>query len=292
MVLKNKVVFAFPRYETFVDRMRAHRVFEVGELLLHYFPDGESLVTLHTDVKDKEVVIVCGLENAATKILPLLFFADLAKELGAKSVGLVAPYLGYMRQDQRFAQGQAITSKSFATLLSSSFDSLVTLDPHLHRYKSLDEIYTIPTTVLHAAPLVGAWIKEHVRKPIIIGPDYESRQWVQEVAGSVDVPFIVLQKTRHGDEDVEISVPDVDSYKSYTPILVDDIISTAHTMIETVGHLRASGMKPPICIGIHAIFADGAYDKLKAAGIARVVTTNAIAHETNEIDVASLFAKP
>jgi ribose-phosphate pyrophosphokinase len=59
---------------------------------------------------------------------------------------------------------------------------------------------------------------------------------------------------RHGDRDVEVSVPDVDIYKDATPILVDDIISTARTMIETVQHLKKAGMKPPICVGIHAVF--------------------------------------
>jgi hypothetical protein len=57
--------------------------------------------------------------------------------------------------------------------------------------------------------------------------------------------FIILNKIRHGDHDVEISIPNVDRYKEHIPILVDDIISTGRTMIETITHLKNAGMKPP-----------------------------------------------
>lgn len=60
---------------------------------------------------------------------------------------------------------------------------------------------------------------------------------------------------RHGDKQVDISLPDVERYKSKIPVLIDDIISTASTMIETVKHLKKAGMRPPVCVGIHAVFA-------------------------------------
>ena len=66
---------------------------------------------------------------------------------------------------------------------------------------------------------------------------------------------MVLEKTRHGDEEVQVSVPQVEQFKNHTPVLVDDIISTARTMIETVNHLKNAGMKPATCIGVHAVFA-------------------------------------
>jgi ribose-phosphate pyrophosphokinase len=294
------IIFAFPEYEKFVKQIQDQADqdqtdqnqtnFELGELSIRKFPDGDSLVTLETDVKEKDVVVVCGLDDADSKIMPLMFFAHTAKELGAKSVGLVTPYLGYMRQDQRFNPGEAITSDIFAKFISSFVDSLVTMDPHLHRRKSLDEIYTIPSTVLHATTILSTWIKENVKNPVLVGPDKESRQWVQDVAVKAGAPFMVLKKVRHGDKDVEVSVPEVEQYKSHTPVLVDDIISTARTMIETVNHLNNAGLKPAVCLGIHAIFADNAYASLKNAGVEKIVTTNTISHETNGIDVTSIFA--
>jgi len=289
------VLFAFPKYESFAKKIE-NPGFAHGDLSIKHFPDGESLVTLQTDVKDKDVILVCGLDDADRKIMPLLLFAKTARELGAKSIGLVTPYLGYMRQDKRFHPGQSLSSKIFAKFLSSLFDWLITLDPHLHRHKSLDEIFTIPTTTLHASALLAPWIKQHVKKPLIIGPDEESKQWVQEVAKQADAPFVVLNKIRHGDKDVEITVPDIEAYQDHTPVLVDDIISTAQTMIETIKHLHKVNnsqikTKPPVCVGIHAVFAHDAYAELKKSGVAEIVTTNTILHETNKIDVAPLFAQ-
>ena len=87
-----------------------------------------------------------------------------------------------------------------------------------------------------------------------------------------------------------MSVPDVQRWRDRTPVLVDDIVSTARTMIETVRHLRHAGMKPPVCVAIHAVFSGSAYEDLRAAGVARVVTANTVVHPSNEIDVASLLA--
>ena len=89
---------------------------------------------------------------------------------------------------------------------------------------------------------------------------------------------------------MEVSVRKIKEYQTYTPVLVDDIISTARTMIETVMQLKTLGMKPPVCIGVHAVFAGNAYQDLLAAGVGRIVTYNTIPHVTNEIDVSDLFS--
>ncbi len=96
----------------------------------------------------------------------------------------------------------------------------------------------------------------------------------------------MLTKTRHGDRDVDVAVPDVERLRTRTPVLVDYIISTARTMIETVKHLRRAGLAPPICMGVHGVFAGQAHDDLIGAGAARMITTITIPHATNVIDVS------
>ena len=49
-------------------------------------------------------------------------------------------------------------------------------------------------------------------------------------------------------------------------------------------------MKPPICIGIHAVFSGNAYRDLRDAGVARVVTCNTIPHASNAIDLSPTIA--
>lgn len=283
------VLFAFPGNEAVADILRTKGDFERGEITVHSFPDGETLVKLDTAVAGKDVLLLCTLDRPDEKATALMFFAKTAKELGAKSVRLIAPYLGYMRQDKRFHDGEAITSNIFAAFLSQHFDSLVTVDPHLHRHKNMNEIYTIPVTVLHATDAVAEWIMNNIDKPVLIGPDEESDQWVTEVAAKANAPYIVLLKTRRGDSEVEVSVPEISKYKDCTPILVDDIISTAHTMLETVQHVVKAGMKPPVCIGIHAVFAGKAWEALASSGAGAIITTNTISHLSNKIDVVPLL---
>ena len=262
---------------------------EIGETTIRQFPDGETYVRILSEVKNKCVVLVATLHQPDEKLLPIYFLSQTAKSLGAKCTCLVAPYLAYMRQDKVFNAGEGVTSNYFGKLISSFADSLITVDPHLHRRESLTEIYNIPSELVHAANAISNWIKENIENPVLVGPDSESEQWVSKVANNAGAPFIVLEKTRRGDRDVKVSIPKVDDYKNHTPVLVDDIISTAHTMIETVNHLKNTGLKPPVCIGVHAVFAGNAYEDLQKAG-ARVITCNTIPHESNQIDLSSLLA--
>ena len=262
---------------------------DTGQLELHAFPDGETYLRFATDVAGRALVIVCTLGRPNAKFLPLIFAAATARELGAAKVGLVAPYLAYMRQDRRFKPGEAVTSRQTAQLLSNAFDWLVTVDPHLHRYGSLGDIYGIPTRVVHAAPLISEWIIGNVGNAHIIGPDSESVQWVSAVANGANAPYTVLQKTRRGDRDVEISIGDLPDLRGRAPVIVDDIISSGRTMIEAVRLIRAQGATAPVCIGVHGLFADNSDVLLVQAG-ARVVTSNSIPHGTNAIDVGERIA--
>ena len=264
---------------------------EPGRIEQRRFPDGESYVRFDTPVAGREVVLLAALDRPDEKFLAMIFAAATARDLGAHSVGLIAPYLPYMRQDARFRAGEGVTSAYFARALSPAIDWLVTVDPHLHRRKSLSEIYAVPAVALHAAPLLAQWIAGAVERPVLIGPDAESRQWVAAVARDAGAPSLVLDKTRRGDRDVAVSVPDVERWREHTPVLVDDIVSTGRTLIETVGHLKRAGMRPPVCVAVHAVFAGSAYEEMRAAGVARAITTNTIRHATNAIDVAPLLAE-
>lgn len=283
------IVFAFPGNEPIAESIMAGRYTEKGNYILRQFPDRETYLRILSDVKQKDVILVCTLNQPDDKILSLLFFCHLLRDLNAASICLVAPYMAYMRQDKAFNPGEAVTSAYFAKLISSFTDRLITIDPHLHRRISMQEIYSIPCEVLHATRLISVYIKKHIRNALLIGPDSESEQWVSEIAKDAEVPFIILQKIRHGDTEVEVSLPEVEHYKDQIPVIIDDIISTAHTMIETIKHLKQTEMPSPICIGVHAVFSEETFNKLLESGAKEVITCNTIAHSTNRIDSSQLI---
>lgn len=282
------VVIGCPGNERMAGQLGAALSAELGRVNIRRFPDGESYVRLDTDVIGRQVAVVATLRDPDPQFLALMYLARLLREAGAASVGLVAPYLAYMRQDRRFHAGEALTSVDFAQLLADRFDWLATIDPHLHRFKALRELYRIPAVALHCGSVLANWVRT-IDRPLLIGPDSESEQWVSEVAAQADAPFVVLKKTRLGDRTVRIQVPDLTRWNAHAPVLIDDIVSTARTMIEA---LRAwpSEATRPICLGIHAVFAPGAQAELEAERPRAIITTNTIPHPTNGIDVVALLA--
>jgi ribose-phosphate pyrophosphokinase len=261
-------------------RVGAH----LGKLHWRHFPDRESLVTLEEPLAP-DVVLFASLDDPDRKAVALRFAARTAREFGARRVGLVAPYLAYMRQDTRFHPGQAISASIFAGFLGESVDWLVTVDPHLHRIGRLDEVFRIPASCVASAPELARWIQREVRDPVLIGPDSESAQWVAEVARLADAPYEVLSKTRRGDRDVEVSLPAIDRLHGRTPVLVDDIVSTGRTLIAAVARLRELQLPAPVCVVIHPIFARDAWQALRDAGAGRIVSTDSIAHPSNAISL-------
>ena len=286
------LVLALPGNELLAAALARQAESSLATLETRRFPDGETYLRIDADCARRSVALVCTLDRPDEKILPLLFSADTLRELGAARIGLVAPYLAYMRQDRRFQPGEAVTSRIFATLLSNHFDWLVTVDPHLHRFRSLAELYTIPTHVVHAAPALASWIAANVERPFLIGPDQESEQWVADVARRVGAPYAVLSKVRRGDRDVEVSVPDVEQHRDRTPVVLDDIISSARTMIQTTRHVVEAGLAAPVCLGVHGIFSGDAQRRLEEAGAGRIVTTRTVSHPSNDVEIVDLLFAP
>jgi ribose-phosphate pyrophosphokinase len=261
---------------------------ELGRLEHRRFPDGETYLRLLSEVAGREVVLVATLVDPDRKVLPLIFAARTARELGATRVTLVAPYLAYMRQDKAFHPGEAVTSSQFAALLSHEVDRLITVDPHLHRHTDLSEIYSIPAEALHAAPLIADWIARNVPAPLIVGPDAESAQWARAIAGAA--PSVVLQKRRAGDREVAISFPDLAPFSGRQPVLVDDVAASGQTLIRACEGLVARGFPRPVCVVVHPIFAGDAYAGLSAIA-ARIISTDTAPHPSNAISVAPLIAR-
>jgi ribose-phosphate pyrophosphokinase len=263
---------------------------EWTELAVHSFPDGETRVRIDAPVKGRCVVLAGSLHHPDAKTLPLLFAADTARELGGSQVGLVAPYLAYMRQDRRFHPGEAITSRTYARLLSTSLDFIVTVDPHLHRWHSLAQLYPIRTRVVASAPAIARWIQDHVPSPLIVGPDEESAQWVAEVGRLAGAPWTVMAKTRHGDRDVAETLKEEGPWPGRTPVLLDDIVSTGHTLLAAAAVLKKAGLPAPLCIGVHALFEEDALWRLLGAGVTRVVSCDTVPHASNAISLVPLLA--
>ena len=287
--MNNIIIFSFPGNKRFAHLLANKLHIEEGRFIIKRFPDGESYVRINSSVRGKIVILFCTLNNPDKKILSLMFTAQTFKELGAKKIILISPYLPYMRQDKRFEAGEAVTSRLFAKFLSNWVDYLITIDPHLHRVHHLSSIYSIPVLTLHATNEIAQWIKVNIQFPFLVGPDSESKQWVSEIANHIKAPYIICEKHRVSAHEVEMKVPLL-SLTNETIIILDDIISTGSSMLAILKQLSGQGNKHVICLAIHPLFNKTTKDKLISLGAKEIITCNTIQDTSNKINITELIA--
>jgi len=260
----------------------------------HRFPDEELKLRLPVNAQGllpDTLVIYRSLDRPNHKLIELMLAAEQARQLGARRIVLVAPYLAYMRQDIAFQPGEVVSQKVIGRFIAGLFDAVITVDPHLHRINTLQEAIPLTQAIaLSGAPMLADLIARHHADPILIGPDAESAQWVRSAAQSRGLAHGVCTKTRLGDRHVEVTLPAID-VRGRTVVLIDDVASSGHTLAQAATSLLAAGASSVDAAVTHALFAEGSLALMRQAGIRRVWSTDCIAHESNAISMAPILAQ-
>lgn len=258
-------------------------------IVRHRFPDGETRLLLPPSLPP-QVALLRGLQQPNEKLAELMIVAPAARELGAQRLALVCPYLAYMRQDMAFRPGEAVSQRHVGRALAGWFDALVTVDPHLHRVASMDEVLPGRRGVaLSAAPLLGAHAAAHARQPLLLGPDEEAAAWVRSAAQAQGLAYAVCTKQRSGDRDVAVTLPDHD-FRGREVVLIDDVASTGRTLAAAAAALRARGAAAVDVAVTHALFVGDALEQLAHAGVRHVWSSDSVPHPSNVVALAPLLA--
>jgi ribose-phosphate pyrophosphokinase len=283
------MILAFPDYLSQAQRLAARLNAPLAEVTLHHFPDSESFIRLPPSLP--EHVIVCrSLNQPNDKLIELLLCATTARELGAKRLTLVAPYLSYMRQDIANHPGEAVSQRIIGKMLAGLFDDVLTVDPHLHRISSLNQAIPIKNAIsLTAADEIGRFLKQKLDYALLLGPDSESEQWVANIANKTGFDYVIAHKDRLGDKQVEITLPDCD-FGNKPVVIIDDVASTGRTLAQAARLLQAAGSKDIYAVVTHALFCDDAEAHILQAGIKGIWSTDSIDHPTSCIKLDTLLA--
>jgi len=287
---KESLVLGFPDYQGAARRLADAAGLSFAEIGVHYFPDGESRVTLPQYLPE-QVVICRSLDHPNGKLVELALAAETARNLGAAETTLVTPYLGYMRQDKAFHAGEAVSQRIVGALLARWFDVVLTVDPHLHRVRELSQ--AVPaghSEALSAAGPMAEFLANNLDRPLLLGPDEESEQWVARVAQSQGFDYLVGRKQRLGDRQVIEVVPQAE-YGGRNLVLLDDVASTGRTLEAAANALSAYQPASISVLVTHALFVDDALTRLEKAGVTRIWSTDSVAHPTNSIPLARLIAR-
>ena len=259
----------------------------------HRFPDQELRLTLPLTegAIPRQLVIYRSLDRPNEKLVELLLIARHARQQGVQTLILVAPYLAYMRQDIAFNPGEIVSQKIIGGFLGDLFDGVVTVDPHLHRIERLEQAIPIPHAVaLSGAPILAELVAQHRQRPLLMGPDAESAQWVEAAAARQGFDHGVCSKVRHGDRQVEVKLPDMD-VSGREVVLLDDVASSGRTLARAAEQLLAAGAQSVDVAVTHALFAEDALEVIRQAGVSQVWSTDCIAHGSNAISMAPALAE-
>ncbi len=254
------------------------------------FPDGESSVRIQVNVEGKAVIIINALYPQANEALMDTALAiDAAKHAGALSVNVVVPYLAYMRQDKVFNRGESLSAGVMARVLDDA-DRVIAVDPHLHRIHQLGDLFKTRAESMTANGALASYVQKHYRNSIIVGPDAESYQWARAIAEQVGLQSAILTKTRFSSTRVAVKLHGHVSIKGRHVVIVDDVLSTGHTVAEAAKLARRLGAKRVSCVTVHGLYVDDAVRLLKRAGVKDIVCTNTTTSKFAKIDVSELIA--
>ncbi|WP_111414700.1 ribose-phosphate diphosphokinase [Billgrantia lactosivorans] len=257
----------------------------------HRFPDAELCLRLPPGVLPASLILYRSLDRPNDKLVELMLLARHAREQGVERLVLVAPYLAYMRQDAAFQPGELVSQRLVGGFLAELFDAVITVDPHLHRIERLDQAIPLRHAIaLPGAPALAEAIADRRRDALLLGPDAESLQWVEQAAGASGLDYGVCRKTRHGDRDVEITLPDL-AIVGRRVVLLDDVASSGRTLARAAAKVLAAGALSVDVAVTHALFAGDGLSVVRRAGVGEVWSTDTIVHESNAVAMAPHLAR-
>ncbi len=289
--MSNGTLHIYPGYEQPGFALAKLLGCDSSAIALHTFPDGESRIRV--GAANNTALVYVSLDHPNNKLINLIFAAQALRDMGAKRIVLICPYLCYMRQDKAFETGEAVSQQVIGALLPRFFDRIITVDPHLHRVSSLNDIFpTIEANSLSAAGPIAEAIRGEpaFADAVLVGPDSESEQWLGAVSGRTELDYILATKTRRGDRDVIVTLPNASCVQGRPAIIVDDIVSSGTTIRRCTNLLLEAGASRVEVLAVHALCSLDDVKLMKASGVSRLQSCNGVLHTTNTIDLMPLIA--
>lgn len=258
------------------------------------FPDGESYIQMPSDLEGETVVLVqTTAPEPDRKLMQLLFMARTAKDMGAKKIISVIPYLAYARQDKRFLEGEALSFDIVIDLLEAvGINHTIIIDVHseeaLQRLKSKHEMTIHNLTAIF---VLAEYMKNQgFDGAYSLSPDIGRKEIVEEVSKTMGGGFAFFEKIRDKyTGETTMKVKDLE-LRGENVVIFDDIISSGSTMSRAIRGLKEQGASKVAAVCTHALPVPGTNEKLKNAGADRIVATDTVQSIYETVSVAGLIS--
>jgi ribose-phosphate pyrophosphokinase len=259
------------------------------EVSIASFADGETRVRIEGEVQGKDLYLVQPTSAPTNeRLVTLALLADAARAEGAAHVTALIPYFGYARQDVR-KPGEPRSAQLAARLLAAAgIDRVIALELHS---PALESAFPMPVTHLRADEVFLSKISGNV---VIASPDAGGLKRAQRYALALGAPLAVVTKERTGD-DVATPLQVLGEVRGKDCMIVDDMASTGRTIAGAARALAAAGAREVHAAFVHAVMAPGALERMRAAGVRSILTTDSVgpvsAPGVEVVSTAPLFVR-
>lgn len=256
---------------------------QVSPIKISPFSDGEIYVQVQESVRGLDCFVLqptCTPVNE--NLMELLILLDALKRASAGRITVVMPYYGYGRQDRKAAGREAITSKLVADLLTTAgAQRVVALDLHAPQIMGF---FNILVDHLYASPVLLDYIRSlNLEDIVLVSPDVGGVSRTRAFAKKLDdAPIAIIDKRRsqHNVAEVMTVVGDVENKVA---IMVDDMVDTAGTLVKGADLLKRQGAREIYACATHAVLSGPANERLDKSCIKKLIVTNSIPHERENI---------
>lgn len=260
------------------EEIARHLKTNLGVVKISRFANGEIYVRFEESIRGADVFIVQSFSNHINindAIMEMLIMIDALKRASAGRITAVIPYYCYARQEKKSAPREPITARMLADIISAAgADRIVTMDLHA---PAIQGFFNIPVDHMTALPMLANYIKQkNLSDGVIIAPDAGSVKKAEKLATRLDLPVGVMYKRRPAPNVAELTFF-IGEVKDKTPIIIDDMVDTAGSIMQVVYALIERGAKPEIhLLTTHGIFSPPAMERLNHEAIKEVVVCNTL----------------
>jgi len=240
------------------------------------FADGEVYVEINENIRGNSIFVIQSTSNPANdNLMELLICIDALRRSSAKNITAVIPYFGYARQDRKVVPRTSISAKLVSNLITKAgADRVVTVDLHAGQIQGF---FDIPVDNLFCTPIFARHIKKNIKSKniICVAPDVGGTERARALGKSLDVGLAIVDKRRPAPGKSQV-MNVIGNVKDKTCIVVDDIIDSGGTIINSAKALKDRGAKEVYAYITHGVLSGEAVKKIQKSVIKKLVITDSI----------------
>ena len=255
---------------------------KLGEALVSRFSEGEICVKINENVRGKDVFLIQPTSPPPNEnMMELLIMIDALKRASARRTTAVLPYYGYARQDRKDQPRVPITAKLAADLITVAGASrLLTIDLHAGQIQGF---FDIPVDHLYAVNVfVEYYQKLRLENLVVVSPDVGGIKMARAYAKRFEAGLAIIDKRRVDTEKTTV-MNVMGEVGGKNAIIVDDMVSTAGSLVEATQALKEHGAADVYAAITHPVLSGPALERIENCALKHLAVCDTIPVEDSKL---------